>query len=140
MLVNIRVRIHALPWNQRDYVKVEPPDQQHREIQRPKTSMPFILMNVRLHGYRCNHRDQMYEQHDVSGKKIRHVFAHQDFEITPQRLIKKPGPRAQRHQSPKNARTPVTLLYHWKERYGPREEQHQLSQIAGGNLCISMQG
>src|SRR5271154_5438704 len=63
------VRPHVLPRDHYKKVEIEPPDHQQGKIQRAQSAKLFIPLQMRLHGQRPHHGDQMQEEDDVSHKR-----------------------------------------------------------------------
>ena len=94
------VRRNVLPRDHDKQIKVKPPREQQKKVERHQPQRMIIPLNVRLHHQGRHHRNDVEEQNHISDKWVRRVLAQKDFEVSPQNLRAQPHPTTEPHQRP----------------------------------------
>src|SRR5579872_2785117 len=108
MLVERRICVDVLPGDHGDQIEIEPPDQEHGEVEQSQARSSIVLLSVWLYGEGSNHGHEVQEEHDVPAERGWHVTAQKNFEIAPQDLIRQPEGKPCHEQHPEKASAAMT--------------------------------
>src|SRR5581483_11171064 len=132
-LILPRARECKLPRQHGVAVNKEPPEEQHREIERTVSQIPFLLLYVLLQRQRSHDWHDVQKKQRVPDKEVRNFLPLNYFHPGPDKLITEPGSKTCPHQHPKQPFPSAGPKNARQAGKHCRQEKQRLENVTDGN-------